>query len=102
MHHSFWNLTKHGSDVKTQHTQSKKTTIPNNNLGAKAFVNEPASIREALCLQHFLNGIDVDLAIQLQRKEVTTLNEAVSVAIKEEMWNKVKKEAVSKQALDTI
>ena len=70
-------------------------------LGAKAFVNEPVSVREALCLQHFLNGIDVDLAIQLQRKEVTTLNEAVAVAIKEDMWNKVKKEAVSKQALDT-
>ena len=64
-------------------------------LGAKAFVNEPVSVREALCLQHFLNGIDVDLAIQLQRKEVTTLNGAVAVAIKEEMWNKVKKEATA-------
>ena len=30
-------MTKHGSDVKTQYIQSKKTTIPNNNLGAKAF-----------------------------------------------------------------
>ena len=36
-HHSFWNLTKNGSDVKIQHTQSKKPTISNNNVGAKYF-----------------------------------------------------------------
>ena len=35
--HSFWNVTKHGSDVKTKYIQSKKTIIPNNNMGAKAF-----------------------------------------------------------------
>ena len=69
-------------------------------LGAKAFVNEPASIREALCLQHFLNGIDVDLAIQLQRKEVATLSGAVAVAVKEEMWRKVKQEARAQQTAE--
>ena len=37
IHHSFWNLTKHGSDVKTQYAQSRKSIIPNNDLGAKAF-----------------------------------------------------------------
>ena len=37
MHHLLWNLTKHGSDVKTQHIQSQKTPIPHNNLGAKDF-----------------------------------------------------------------
>ena len=35
--YSCWNLTKHRSDAKTQCTQSKKISIPNNNLGAKAF-----------------------------------------------------------------
>ena len=36
IHHSFWNVTKHGSDAKTVHVQKFKTTIPNNNLVAKA------------------------------------------------------------------
>ena len=36
MHHSFWNVTKHGSDVKTSLIQKFKNDIPNNNLGAKA------------------------------------------------------------------
>ena len=35
MYRSYWNLSKHGSDVKTRYAQSKKTSIPNN-LGAKA------------------------------------------------------------------
>lgn len=36
IHHSFWNVTKHGSDAKTAHIQKFKTAMPNNNLGAKA------------------------------------------------------------------
>ena len=36
MHHSFWNVTKHGSDAKTQYMQSMKTSIPNNNRSNEA------------------------------------------------------------------
>ena len=38
VHHSYWNCTKHGSDRKTQYSQSLSTLIPNSNLEAKLLI----------------------------------------------------------------
>jgi len=90
MHHSFWNVTKHGSDVKTKYIQSMKTTIPNNNLGAKAFDR-----MQMIIFSEMHRGS----VIYMEGKNKNRLNSCKSL---ENFRMRTKKQMTFRQALNSI
>jgi hypothetical protein len=60
MQDAFWNVTKHGSDVKMQACQSMSATIPVDTLGAKAYNRMQMNVFANKGCQMFL--VDEDLS----------------------------------------